>query len=69
MQRRFALTLACLSVTLPSALAQSTPQPRFTSQSNLVLVPALVRDKAGEPVLIRTSPSPRAAATGRPLLR
>jgi len=51
MQRRFALTLACLSVTLPSALAQSTPQPRFTSQSNLVLVPTLVRDKAGEPLL------------------
>jgi VWFA-related protein len=46
-----ALALACLASS-PLALAQdaASPTPTISSQSTLVLVPALVRNKAGQPV-------------------
>ena len=66
MKCRFALALACfaLAVTAPLALAQAqTPAPTppasqtptLTAQSTLVLVPALVRNKAGQLIFTLTA--------------
>jgi VWFA-related protein len=52
MKRRFLFKLACLAVTMDAALALGQAPPGqtsvFTTQAPLVIVPALVRTKAGD---------------------
>jgi VWFA-related protein len=62
MKRSAALALACIALATqePSALAQSSappasPNPAFSAQSTLVLVPALVRGKSGSVVFTLTA--------------
>jgi VWFA-related protein len=48
MLARTIAALACLSFSFSCAQTPTTPQPTLSTQSTLVLVPALVRNKAGD---------------------
>jgi VWFA-related protein len=55
MLARTVAALACLSLSFSHAQTPTTPQPTLTTQSTLVLVPALVRNKAGDLVYTLTA--------------
>ena len=59
MKRRVLLELACLAVAMDAAVALGQAGPGqtsvFTTQSPLVIVPALVRTKAGDPLFTLTA--------------